>query len=71
MPGRKSNVVVSHSVSQSELAAPLTLDVTHSGWYCEERGKRSETSSLSEVTSLPILAQYTIREECLLKGAQP
>src|ERR1039458_8658862 len=70
MPGRKSNAAVSHSVSQSELAPPLTLDVTHSGWYCEERGKRSETSSLSEVTLLPILSQCTIREERLLKDAQ-
>jgi hypothetical protein len=50
MPGRKSIAVVSHSVSQSEFAAPLILDVTHSGWYFQERGKRSETSTLSEVT---------------------
>ena len=59
MPGRKSSVVVSHSVIQSEFAAPLMLDAIHSGWYCEERGKRSETSSLSEITLPPILAQRT------------
>ena len=49
MPGRKSSAVVSHSVSQSELAPPLTLAMTHSGWYCEERGKRSEASRLSGI----------------------
>ena len=68
LPAREvMRVVVSHSVTQSEFAAPLMLDMTHSGWYCEERGKRSETSSLSEVTLPPILAQSTIREEHLLK----
>src|SRR5262245_17553788 len=39
IPGRKSSAEVSHSVSQSEFAPPLTLARTHSGWYCEERGK--------------------------------
>jgi hypothetical protein len=56
MLGRKSIAVVSHSVSHNEFPAPLMLDVTHSGWYFEERGKRSETTRLSEVTSPPILA---------------
>ena len=31
MPGRRSIAVVSHSVSQSEFAPPLTLVATHSG----------------------------------------
>src|SRR5947208_11366560 len=57
MPGRRSSAVVSHSVSQSELAPPLTLAMTHSGWYCEERGNRSETSRVSRVmgASSPIM----------------
>src|SRR5437870_3667072 len=49
MPGRRSSAVVSHSVNQSALAPPLALARTHSGWYCEERGKRSETSRVSAV----------------------
>src|SRR5437867_1713118 len=49
MPGRKSSTSVSHSVSHSELAPPLTLAITHSGLYREERGNRAETSWLSEV----------------------
>jgi hypothetical protein len=61
MPGRKSNAPASHSASQGELAPPLTLDVTHSGWYREERGKRSEASSLSGGTLLLILAQCPFR----------
>src|SRR3989442_13510407 len=52
MPGRKSSAVVSHSVIQSEFAPPLTLATIHSGWYCEERGNRSETNRLSEVMCL-------------------
>src|SRR6266576_3009388 len=52
MPGRKSIAAASHSVIQSAFAAPLTLARTHSGWYCEERGNRSETSRLSEVMCL-------------------
>jgi hypothetical protein len=44
---------VSHSVSQSELARPLALDVIHSGWYRDERGKCPETSSLSEIDGAP------------------
>ena len=39
MPGRKASAAASHSVSQSEFAPPLTLAITHSGWYREERGK--------------------------------
>ena len=31
MPGRKSSAVVSHSVSHSELAPPLTLATIQSG----------------------------------------
>src|SRR6266699_4624037 len=50
IPGRKSSAEVSHSVSQSEFAPPLTLARTHSGWYCEERGKLVEMNRLSEVT---------------------
>src|SRR5580658_5387141 len=69
MPGRKSSVVVSHSVIQSEFAALLMLDAIHSGWYCEERGKRSETSSLSDVT-LPQFSHSGRFGECLLKDAQ-
>ena len=55
MPGRRSSAVVSHSVTQSALAPPLALARTQSGWYCEERGNRSETSRLSEVTWKPFL----------------
>src|SRR5438552_12136376 len=50
MPGRKSIAAASHSVIQSEFAPPLTLARTHSGWYCEERGKLVEMNRLSEVT---------------------
>src|SRR5271170_949942 len=49
IPGRKSRAEVSHSVSQSEFAPPLTLARTHSGWYCEERGKLVEMNRFSEV----------------------
>jgi hypothetical protein len=47
IPGRNSSAVVSHSIIQSALAPPLALAKIHSGWYFEERGKRSETSRLS------------------------
>src|SRR6266851_4876440 len=57
IPGRKSSAEVSHSVSQSEFAPPLTLAMTHSGWYCEERGNRSETSRLSEVGCISVFKQ--------------
>jgi hypothetical protein len=50
MPGCRSSADVSHSVSHSALAPPLTALRTQSGWYCEERGKRLETSSRSEFT---------------------
>lgn len=50
IPGCKSSAEVSHSVSQSEFVPPLTLARTHSGWYCEERGKLVEMNRLSEVT---------------------
>src|SRR5215469_16334324 len=69
MPGRKSSAVVSHSVIQSELAAPLMLDAIHSGWYCEERGKRSERRSLFDAT-LPNSRTADRFRECLLKDAQ-
>src|SRR5580704_6547813 len=52
IPGRRSRAVVSHSVNQSELAPPLALARTHSGWYCEERGNRLEKSRLSAFTSI-------------------
>src|SRR6266478_6389179 len=52
MPGRRSNAAASHSVIQSEFAPPLALAMTHSAWYCEERGNHSETSRLSEVMCL-------------------
>src|SRR5471032_3118858 len=55
MPGRKSIAVVSHSVTQSEFDPPLTLAKTHSGWYCEERGNRSETSRWSKFTWISLL----------------
>ncbi len=54
MPGRKSNAAVSHSVIHSEFAPPLTLDLIHSGWYFEARGKRFDTSRLSDVTLLSV-----------------
>src|SRR5215831_14821559 len=47
IPGRQASPVESHSASQSELAAPLALANNHSGWYLEDRGKRSESSRLS------------------------
>jgi hypothetical protein len=40
IPARRSSAVASHSVSQSEFAPPLALATTHSGSYCEARGKR-------------------------------
>ena len=50
IPGRNSIAEVSHSVNHNALALPLpTRATTHSGWYCDERGNRSETSRLSEV----------------------
>src|SRR5438093_1530954 len=49
MPGRKSSAAASHSVIHSALAPPLALAMTHSGWYFEERGNRSEASRLSRV----------------------
>ncbi len=47
-PQPRSSTVVSHSVSQSEFAPPLAFARTHSGWYCEDRGNRSDTSRSSE-----------------------
>src|SRR6267142_3846249 len=52
IPGRRSRAAVSHSVNQSALAPPLALAMTHSGWYWEERGNRSETRRLSAVIRL-------------------
>src|SRR5213594_291965 len=49
MPGRKSSAAASHSVIHSALAPPLALAMTHSGWYFEERGNRSETNRWSDV----------------------
>src|SRR5215813_13291668 len=60
MPDRRSIAVVSHSVSQSALAPPLAFARTHSGLYCEARGKRSETSSVSVVMRM-FLVNYSIR----------
>src|SRR5713226_4337190 len=57
MPGRRSSADVSHSVTHSALAPPLALARTQSGWYCEERGKRSETSRRSEITWIPRIEQ--------------
>src|SRR5688572_26444091 len=56
IPGRRSIALVSHSVSHSALAPPLAFASTQSGWYFEERGKRSEMSRVSVVTlrSIPI-----------------
>src|SRR6266568_2401606 len=54
MPGWRSSAVVSHSVNQSEFALPRALAMSHSGWYLEERGNRSETSRLSEVTLISL-----------------
>ena len=50
IPGRTLSAEVSHSVSQSEFAPPLTLAIIHSGWYCEDRGKEAERNRLSGVT---------------------
>src|SRR5262245_29012965 len=51
MPVRSSIAEVSHSVKHNALALPLpTRAMTHSGWYCDDRGNRSETNRLSEVT---------------------
>src|SRR3954447_15936102 len=47
IPGRRSIADASHSVNHSELAPPLALATTHSGWYFDERGNRSEVSRLS------------------------
>ena len=52
IPGRRSSAPASHSVNHSGLAPPLTLAMTHSGWYCEARGNRSETNRLSEVMGI-------------------
>src|SRR5881396_3004335 len=49
-PGRKSIAPASHSVSQSALVPPLEFATTHSGWYREARGNRSENSHWSVVT---------------------
>ena len=64
MPGRRSKAPVNHSAIHSEFAPPLTLDLIHSGWYFEVRGKRSERSSLSEITLLPILAHGKDTPRC-------
>ena len=50
MPGRRSSASASHSVSHSELAPPLTPASTHSGWYAEARGNRSEIKRESVIT---------------------
>src|SRR5437870_2191589 len=55
IPGRKSSAAASHSVNHSALAPPLTLAMTHSGWYFDERGNRSETNRLSEVMWIPFV----------------
>ena len=47
IPVLKSIADASHSLIQSELAPPLALARTHSGWYFEQRGKRSDTSRWS------------------------
>src|SRR5215203_2279383 len=41
MPGDRSSDSESHSVSHSELAPPLALESTHSGWYFAERGNEA------------------------------
>jgi hypothetical protein len=53
MPDRKSSVVASHSVSQSEFAPPLALAIAHSGWYRDERGNRWDTNRWSVAMSVP------------------
>src|SRR5258708_17173803 len=57
MPDRRSSADVSHSVTHSALAPPLAAASTQSGWYCEERGKRSETTSRDEVTWISLVEQ--------------
>jgi hypothetical protein len=52
MPDRNSNASVSHSVSHSAFAPPLQLALTHSGWYFDERGNRSETNRSFAVMEL-------------------
>ena len=49
MPGFKINAGASHSVNHREFAPPLALARTQSGWYCEDRGKFAEVSSVSGV----------------------
>ena len=48
MPGRRSSASVNHSVIHRGLAPPLTPASTHSGWYSDERGNRSEAKLTSE-----------------------
>src|SRR5215831_15116570 len=55
IPGRRGRTVVSHSVSQSTFAPPLAFARTHSGWYCDDRGKRSEKRRLSVKVTTPML----------------
>src|SRR5215218_2438231 len=52
MPGRRSSAEASHSVNQSEFAPPLAFAKTHSGWYCDDFGNRTEASRLSVSMSL-------------------
>src|SRR5436190_14258759 len=42
MPGLSGSASLSHSANHSELAPPLALAASHSGWYLDERGKRSD-----------------------------
>jgi hypothetical protein len=44
---RKLSASASHSVSHSALAPPPALPMTHSGWYVDERGNRSQTNRVS------------------------
>src|SRR5262249_36639547 len=55
IPGCRSSAAVSHSVIQSALAPPLAFARTHSGWYCDDRGKRSEKRRLSVKVTTPML----------------
>jgi hypothetical protein len=77
IPGRKSSAVASHSVNHSALAPPLTLAMTHSGWYFDERGNRSETNRLSEVMwisfcrTTPLSLLHTRRSSYLGRGRFP
>ena len=50
VPGFRSIADASHSVSQSTFD-PMALAITQSGWYRDERGKRSERSRASAVMS--------------------